>query len=226
MPGRVGQSDYLTVYLNPFELRPDRIGLLLIDMQYATGSRTHGLGRFLTETGRQEDATWRYDQIEKQVIPNLSRLLAVFRDRSLPVFHVTTGSTTGDYSDLLPQIRPIHERLQNRRGHLHHEILEELKPCAGEYLHNKTTLGAFESTGIDAALRFRGVHQVIIGGISTNACVLATAFGAADRGYQATILSDGCSATRESYHLGALESFGRLFGRVMSTEEVLGALAD
>lgn len=221
----IGRNDYLVDYLTPFGLRPAGVGLLIIDMQYATGSRTHGLGKYLVEAGRAEDVDWRYQQIERHVVPNLAKLLASFRAHGMPVFHVTTGSATGDFRDLLPQIRAIHERLGNVRGAFHHQILEELQPTDTETVLNKTTLGAFESTGLDAALRFHGVDQVVVGGISTNACVLATAFAAANRGYETVVLSDGCSATRESYHLSALESFGRLFGRVVTTADVLSAAA-
>lgn len=220
----IGRNDYLVDYLMPFALRPEGVGLLIIDMQYATGSRAHGLGKQLVEAGRVEDVDWRYQQIEQCVVPNLSALLSSFRAYGLPVFHVTTGSATGDYRDLLPQIRAIHERLGNARGAFHHQILEELQPTGTEVVLNKTTLGAFESTGLDAILRFHGVDQVVIGGISTNACVLATAFAAANRGYETVILSDGCSATRESYHLSALESFGRLFGRVATAADVVAAV--
>jgi len=216
-----GRSDYLTDYVERFALTPESMALVIVDMQYATGSRNHGLGKRLHDEGQGESVRWRYEQIEERVVPNLRVLLNTFRSRELPVFHITIGSATGDFSDMLPQIRPIAQGLDNRVGHKHHEIVEELRPLPGEPVFNKTTIGAFASTGLDSALRVRGVRQLLIGGISTNACVAATAMAAVDLGYETSILSDGCSAAREDYHLATLESFARLFGRVVTTGQIL-----
>jgi nicotinamidase-related amidase len=213
------QLDYVSDFVSRFTLVPDAVALILVDMQYSTGSRNHGLGLKLQEEGKAHLVKWRYDQIEDFVVPNLVRLLDGFRRRRLPVIHVTLGAATEDYSDALPQVRPILESLQNRVGLPNHRILHELTPSRGELVLNKTTFGAFASTGIDAVLRTLGIRQVVIGGISTNVCVAATALAAVDQGYQCCVLRDGCSATRQEYHESALQSFGRLFGEVLDTAD-------
>ncbi|MHA1529568.1 MAG: cysteine hydrolase family protein, partial [Alphaproteobacteria bacterium] len=86
---------------------------------------------------------------------------------------------------------------------------------------NKRSIGAFASTGIDHLLRSLGREQLYMTGISTNMCVESTAREAADRGYVVTMVEDACATTHADLHEAAMRNFQRLFGRVLSTEEVL-----
>lgn len=217
-------ADYLSTRVAHPEFGPSAVALVIIDMQYATGSRHHGLGRQLQERGDQDSFGWRYEQIEQRAVPNLQRLLQVFRASGRLVVHVTIGSERDDFSDALPQIQPMLRSLDNRVGQPMNRILEPLTPAPGEPVLNKVTIGAFASTPIERVLREHGVERIVMGGISTNACVAATACAAVDLGFQTVLLSDGCSAATREYHEAALASFGRLFGRVMSTDDVLGVV--
>ncbi len=51
-----------------------------------------------------------------------------------------------------------------------------------------------------------------------------TAVQAADLGYECAIVEDASAAWSEELHLAALRNFALLFGRVMSTDEVLAEL--
>ena len=216
--------DYLIDFVPDFRLDPPRTALLVIDMQYASGSRTHGLGRLLQEQGREESGRWRFDRIEQIVVPNIQRLLGFFRRHGLRVIYLTVGSELPDYSDLPAPIRGFAMAANNTRGNREHEILDQLRPEPGELVLNKTTAGAFNSTGIDALLTTLGVRDLVITGISTNSCVETTARDAADRGYRCVLVEDGCGAAREELHQATLVSFRRLFGRVAATDEVLAEL--
>ena len=216
--------DYLADFLPDFRLEPAKTALLVIDMQYASGSRAHGLGRLLTEQGRQDSGRYRFDRIEQTVVPNIQRLLGFFRRHRLRVIFLTVGSEQPDYSDLPPHMRGFATALSNRRGNREHEILDELRPCPGETVLNKTTAGAFSSTGIDHLLRTLGAEYLVLTGISTNSCVETTARDAADHGYQCVLVDDGCGAAREAFHQATLASFRRLFGRVATTDEILREL--
>ena len=46
----------------------------------------------------------------------------------------------------------------------------------------------------------------------------------ADRGYLVTLVEDACGTTHEDLHQVTMRNFQRLFGRVRSTEQVLGEL--
>ena len=216
--------DYLLDFVPDFRLDPARTALLVIDMQYASGSRTHGLGRLLAEAGRAEDGRQRFDRIEQVVVPGIQRLLTCFRRAGPRVVYLTVGSELPDYSDLPPHMRGFARAIGNTRGNREHEILDELAPMPNELVLNKTTTGAFTSSPLDAALRTFGVEDLVITGISTNSCVETTARDAADRGYRCVLVDDACGAARPELHEATLVSFRRLFGRVAAVDEVLAEL--
>lgn len=217
-------GDYITDFTTDFRLDPARTALVVVDMQYATGSRHHGLGRRLLEAGRSEEARWRFDRIENIVVPNIRRLLAFFREKGLPVIYLVIGAEREDFSDMPAHMRALARSTNNRVGTREHEILDEIKPAPGELVLRKTTISAFTSTGLDTALRALGVTDLVFVGISTNMCVDTTARDAADRGYRCVLVDDACAAAREEYHRFALLNFQRLFGRVTTTDKVIAEL--
>jgi nicotinamidase-related amidase len=95
-------NDYAAQFNPGFALDPARVALVVVDMQYASGSRKEGLGRLLAEPGNEAQGAYRFDRIERDVVPTICRLLEFFRARSLRVIYLTVGSELPDYSDLLP----------------------------------------------------------------------------------------------------------------------------
>lgn len=219
-------TDYLAGLSEDFALDSAPTALLVVDMQYATGSREHGLGRVLRETGREDEGRYRFDRIESTVVPNVQRLLAMARGRDLPVIYLTVGSLRTDYLDLPGHMRNLAKWVGNTAGSLEHEILGELKPAPNDLVLNKTTTSGFLSSGLDHALRTLGTRNVIVTGISTNSCVETTARDGADLGYRVLLVDDACGAARQEFHDATVRSFRRLFGRVATTEEVLSELRE
>jgi nicotinamidase-related amidase len=217
--------DYVGDVTVPFEIEPAKAALVVIDMQYATGSRKAGLGKKLAEEGKLELlAGERFERIEKVVVPNLRKMLAFFRKNGLRIIYITLGSEMEDYSDAPPHMVQLFKTTNNRKGQLEHEIIEEVKPLPGEPVLNKTTAGAFTSTGIDALLRTLGVECVLFAGVSTNMCVGTTARDAADHGYRCLIIEDCCGAAQNEYHRWEIVTFQRLFGRVETSEAVMAEI--
>ena len=198
--------------------------LLVVDLQYATGSRHHGLGRNLAAEGRDDVVAKRFDRIEQVIVPNTRRLLAGFRERGLPVVYVVNGSHRDDYGDMSPHMRKFAEYVGIHVDRKEYEILDEVAPEGDDLVLTKTTAGAFHSTGIDRILRSMGVTNVVTVGVSTNACVDTTARGACEHGYATMLVEDATGSSHEHLHEAALQSFSRLFGQVASTQDVLDAL--
>lgn len=219
------QNDYTTELTQEIRLDPASTALLIIDMQYATGSRSEGLGKKLAREGKEHYARERFDRIEQVVVPNLQRLLAFFREHRLPVIYVVIGSAHPDLLDMPPHMRKLARETNNRVGTRENEILDELKPLPGELVIRKTTVSAFTSTGIDVTLRAMGINTLLFAGVSTNMCVDTTARDAADRGYQCLLVEDCCGAAKMAYHEAAIITFQRLFGRVASCDEVMAELS-
>ena len=217
-------DDYITPVTFSFSLEPASIVLVLIDLQYASACRTEGLGKRMIEQGTEHLTKWRFDRIEQMLLPNVKKLLAFFREQKLRILYVTLGSMMEDYSDAPEHMKNLFQMTNNHEGTREHEILDEIKPQAGEYVLNKTTIGAFNSTGIDNLLRMWGAEYLLFTGVSTNMCVDGTARDAADRGYRCILVEDALGGPKEEYHRAAIINWQRLYGRVNSTEEVIAEL--
>ncbi len=135
--------------------------------------------------------------------------------------YVTIGARLPDASDAPPHMRKLFRELENYAGSRQHEIIDELKPRPGEIVVNKTSIGAFASSGLDSLLRAFGCEQLYCVGVSTNMCVETTAREAADRGYLVTLVEDACGTTHADLHESTMKNFSRLFGRVCATDDVV-----
>ncbi|MEI6762078.1 MAG: isochorismatase family cysteine hydrolase [Betaproteobacteria bacterium] len=216
-------ADYIRAYMTERPIDLARAALVMIDMQYATGSRQGALARKLQAEGSRV-GDYRFARIEQQVLPNTLRLRTHFSQLGQPVLHVTIGAAHADALDAPLHMRRLFTEFRNFVGSREHEILDELKPLPGEHVLRKTTIGAFASTNIDSLLRALGCEQLYLTGVSTNMCVETTAREAADRGYGVTLVEDACGTTHEDLHQVTMRNFQRLFGRVRSCDEALAEL--
>ncbi|MEE8472353.1 MAG: isochorismatase family cysteine hydrolase [Dehalococcoidia bacterium] len=212
-----------------FEMDARRTALLIIDMQNLFGHPDHGFAAYLRE--RYPEAFAYYMQrISSLVMPNHLRLLDFFRKNGLRVIYVTVGPVLPDMTDMVPltsgesaadrERARKYSRWMAPAGTFEHRILEDIKPLPGEMVINKTSYGAFNSTGIDQTLRNMKIDFLVITGVATHACVETTARDAADRGYRCVLVDDATATFTQGLHDATLRSFATLFGRVANTEEV------
>jgi len=218
-------SRYIKALTWPIAIDAADTALVVIDMQYASGSRRHGLGAHLAREGTLEEAQYRFDRIEKVLIPNTQQLLAAWRAARAPVIYVTIGATNADYSDAPGYLRHLFQTCNNYKGSPENGILDELKPLPGEPVLLKNTMGAFASAPLGQLFDRLGVKTAVYTGISTNNCVDTTAREASDRGYASILVSDATGTCSESMQQAALETFERLSGRVVTTAEAIAELS-
>ncbi len=216
-------ADYIRAYMPDRPVDVSRAALVMIDMQYATGSRQGALARKLLAEGSTV-GDYRFNRIEQSVMPNTIKLRDHFTRLQRPVLHVTIGAAHPEALDAPVHMRKLFVEFRNYLGSREHEIVDELKPRPGEHVLRKTTIGAFASTGIDSLLRALGCEQLYLTGVSTNMCVETTAREAADRGYLVTLVEDACGTTHEDLHLVTMRNFQRLFGRVCACAEAIEEL--
>ncbi len=70
------------------------------------------------------------------------------------------------------------------------QLPPELAPAAGEPRIDKHYNSSFEETNLEEMLAELGVSRVVLAGAATNWCIRATAYGALERGYDLTLISD------------------------------------
>ena len=155
----------------------------------------------------------------EEIVPNIARLLDAAREKKVPVIYaVDTHYPDIDFETKLWGPHAI-------KGSPEREIVEELKPREGDYVVEKRRYDAFFSTDLDVLLRELGVGTLVLTGIHTHICVLATAMGAFYRGYAIVVPRECVAAATKEWHewgLKYMESF--LGAKVTSLEEVLASL--
>ena len=87
-------------------------------------------------------------------------------------------------------------------------------------------------------MRQRGVRRILLCGVLTNVCVMATAVQAVDRFFRVCLVEDACAAFDPSWHAKAVDLInepqgrkghadqpvGLYFGEVSSSQEVVRGL--
>jgi nicotinamidase-related amidase len=113
----------------------------------------------------------------------------------------------------------------NLEGSVGTEIMPGLMD-PGDYIVNaKKRYDCFVATDLDFMLRRHGINTLLITGINTSSCVLATAIRANVLDYASVIIED-CVDTMDgpALHDAALTCFRAAFGWVMRSDAVLNAV--
>jgi nicotinamidase-related amidase len=210
---------------------PNKTALIIIDMQYCDAHPDYGLGIFLAAK-HPALVDYYFGRLQTIVVPNIARLLNLFRKHSMRVAFICSGSDLPDMTDLDPRRRPRETSYGMGRGRMifyredpEYSVLEDLTPQEGELMLRKTTGGAFASTNIDQVLHNIGIENLVVTGVVTNSCVDLTAREAADRGYRCVIAEDGCATLNEASHEASLLNFARVYGHVRTTQEIIDDFA-
>ncbi|MEU9029509.1 hydrolase [Streptomyces sp. NPDC048383] len=149
------------------------------------------------------------------------RLAEAFRARKLPVVLVKVAWSP-DGGDL-PTLEVDRPGPAAAPPAAFSEIPAELAALA-DVVVTKRHWGAFTGTELDLQLRRRGIHRIVLGGISTSIGVESTARTAWEHSYRLVFAEDATADTDPEAHA---HSFGRIFpriGKVSTTDEIVAAL--
>jgi nicotinamidase-related amidase len=210
-----------------FEFDPRSAALVIIDMQ-----------RDFVDAGGFGEALGNDVSLLRKAIAPTKRVLDAARQRGLLVIHTREGHRP-DLSDL-PENKKLRGRLETGigdkgpmgrilvRGEYGHDIIDELKPAAGEPVVDKPGKGAFYATDLDSMLHNKGIRQLVVCGVTTEVCVNTTVREANDRGYDCLVLEDCVGSYFPEFQVAALNMIkaqGGIFGWVSDSQRFLAALA-
>lgn len=153
------------------------------------------------------------------------------RALGLPVVHcVTTYRDAGEIAANPFWRTRAEDPLATRKNVLAHNIagmpgctiMPGLQAEGDIIIATKKRYDCFVATDLDLALRARGVNTLLITGINTNSCVLATACAANVRDYAVIVVED-CVDTMDTpeHHRAALLCLSTAFGHVLPSADVL-----
>ena len=152
---------------------------------------------------------------------NAAKLLAGFRERGLPVFHVRHLSVRPGATFFVP-------------GTPGAEVHASVRPAAGESLVEKNFPNSFRGTSLLEQLRGANADGVVIAGAMSHMCIDATTRAAFDKGFKCTVAENACATRALEYggrtipardvHAAFMAALAVPYARIASTEEVWRAL--
>lgn len=197
----------------PWAFDRQRAALLVIDMQRD----------FVDEGAVMEVA------MARRRIPAMRRVIELCRRAGIPVIY--TQHVLSDHFDISPLETAYQPRLRAkgmREGSAGAEIVVDLAPLPGEVIIKKHRYDAFHNTQLETVLRnIRGAGQVdtvIIVGTVTSICCESTARSAFMRDFKVVFISDANGGLDEASHDATLSIIGKVFGRVMTAEDLASLL--
>lgn len=214
-----------------FPLDPAHAALLVIDMQYDFLDPLGGCPQLLQVPPEALETV-------RGIIPQVACLLDSARRHGLTIVY-TREASLPDLSDLSDSKRLRYENAgypvgtPGRMGRLLVRgepgcaILAELAPQPGDLQCDKPGQSAFVGTDLEPTLRERGVTHLLLCGVTTQCCVLATYRHAADLGFFPLLLEDCCAAFSPRDHQAAVDvvvSEGGAVGWVTTLDHLLEAL--
>jgi nicotinamidase-related amidase len=92
------------------------------------------------------------------------------------------------------------------------DVVDALAPAPTDIVIDKAGYSAFEATALEPRLRERGIRTIVLCGVVTYACVLATGFSAFDRGFDVVLAADAAGSWNAALGLAASDIVDLLLG--------------
>ena len=183
----------------PVDIDIRKTAVIVVDMQ----------NDFVTKGGLFDRLGIGFDGMQN-IVARIRKTLEVARKESLPIVYLKMGYRP-DLSDIGPADSPmgaenrraqVGEKMRapdGREGRLlvrdtwNTDIVDELKPQAGDIVVYKTRFSGFYNTELDEILQRRGMRTLIMMGGTTSVCVESTLRDAMFRDFTPVLLSD-CTA--------------------------------
>lgn len=193
---------------------PDRCALVIVDVQ---NDFCHQQGAF-SLTGIDVACL-------QEVLPSIESLIGAARKADVPRIFLRTehgpgtddaaSSRRSDWSSSIDLSRhPI--ALAGAWG----SELYRLKPEPDEAVVTKSRHSGFAYTSLELHLRASGRDTVILAGVCTNVCVMATGIDAVAHGFFPVLIDDCTAAATPQEHESTVRDFPQYFGAVATRSEL------
>ncbi len=202
---------------------PESAALLFVDAQNFCARPDGGAFAKFGEVERTARFAGFFDHVQREIIPNMTRLQSICREARIEVMYTVIENLTRDGRD-----RSLDYRITGfnvPKGSWQAKVLDEIRPADDEIVIPKTSSNVFVSTNIDYVLRNLGVRQLIIGGFLTDQCVGSAVRDACDLGYLVTLATDSCATYSAERHTHAIASLAG-YCRRLTTDELCAELRE
>ncbi|OCL08528.1 Isochorismatase hydrolase [Glonium stellatum] len=162
--------------------------------------------------------------IETDTIRHVNDLLTAARAHKIPVYYGLHQQYKPGFFDGWKHMTELHVSQQTHKvfeeGSWGAQIFKGMEPKLenGDVVVSKHwSSSSFQNTDLDYQLHQREITDVVIAGLTTNACVEATARYAYDLGYHVTLLSDATAAFSIEQKKAATDIIWPLFASKVTT---------
>lgn len=202
------------------KLHPQHTAVLIIDM----------CNDFIDPAGKTATRGKRPLDHARRVIEPMQRLLAGARAEGVRVIYVQHTTLPDHASDSGPWL-DARSRADFSvadiciDGSWGQQIIAELEPQPEDVIVKKHRYSGFAGTNLDMILRAAKIQTVVCAGVSTNACVEATAREAFSADYYVVLPEDACGSWSKKLHDATLETAAKRYATVCSSEQAISIWA-
>jgi ureidoacrylate peracid hydrolase len=161
----------------------------------------------------------------KAAIAPCRRLVAAARAANVPVIF-TRLSYAADYHDGGMAIQYMTPEFVEAgclaAGTWDIEIVDELRPVAGDHVVDKNRFSAFYAPAFESLLRTLRIDSLAVCGVTTNCCVESTVRDAFQRDYKAFVIGEAAGELDPRRHELALQTMHFLFADVAALSDMIG----
>lgn len=166
-------------------------------------------------------------RMNTQVIPTTAQLIEKFRAEGMDVIFARIACLKNDGRDRsLSQKKPGWNYLLLPKDSDESQIVPELSPQGDEIVICKTTDSALTGSNLRLILHNMGIKNVVVTGIFTDQCISSSVRSLADESFNVIVVEDCCAAGTDELHHKELEILNMIYCHVVSSQEMLGFLAD
>ena len=217
-------------YPADYQIDPAKTAMVIIDMQPAfTNSSIGYMKAFATQLNTSLD--YFDSRVRELVLPNISKLLSVFRKEKMLIVYIVSWSETEDLSDMNRRqkraIRKFEEAIGEqvwRKWNPGMNVCEEIDPQPYELVLHKRDASAFLSSMLPLVLKNAGIESVVLTGCNTNGCVFESACSAANMSYDIILVSDATACFAPTLQDEAENWISKFYGIVCTTEQTIEVL--
>ena len=132
-------------------------------------------------------------------------LIDACRHLGIPIIytrHVSRIDAIGLPNDdvLDDQGRPVYYRSDSDTMN----VIDAIAPRPNDIVIDKHRWSGFHGTSLDLMLRSLDIKHLIMGGFTTDCCLMTTVFDGYARDYQVSLVKDICAATNDGSHKAAI----------------------
>jgi biuret amidohydrolase len=171
----------------------------------------------------------------RRVVGKARELFEALRGRGVPIVHVVTSYRDEAEASSNPFWRAIREDPSMRRANASRhnlvgspgtQVMPELLDARDVVVMGKKRYDCFHATDLDFVLQRRlGARTLVLTGVNTTSCVIATAFEANSRDYGVVVAAECVdSMDGEEMHRFALRNMAATVAWVLDNREIVAAV--